>query len=104
MKTLHHFKMNTANADPAAGGSSGASNQDPNANQNPNADADKNAERVKELEAQLEKAKKDNTHLSSKVQSLGADIEKIRTQGLKSKEDYKTLSEALEKQDRKSVV
>lgn len=97
MKTLHHFKMDAANADTNGVGSP-TTNQDPNANKNQNPDADKAAERVKELEAALEKERKEKAALSTKVTTLAGDIEKIRTQGLKSKEDYKTLSEALEKQ------
>lgn len=98
MKTLHHFKMNSANADQTGGGSSTNSNPDQTATQTQSTETDKSVERMKELEMALEKEKKVNTQLSSKVQTLSSDIEKIRTQGLKSKEDYKTLSESLEQQ------
>lgn len=84
------FRMDTA-----SGGEGGAGTGTGNTTPDANAEA---ANKIKELEAALEKERKEKTGLAGKISSLSSDIEKIRTQGLKSKEDYKTLSESLEAQ------
>lgn len=84
--------------DSASGGEGGTGSGDQNKNDNGNQGGgdDAAAKRVKELEAALSSAAKEKDSLSKKVNELNSSIEKMRNDGLKSKEDYKTYSEALE--------
>lgn len=93
MKTIHWFRMSPEGGDGNSGGGGGDSGQGGGA-----AGGDDAAKaKIQELEAALAAERKAKSDLSSKVSTLSGEIQKIREQGLRSKEDYKTLAETMEK-------
>lgn len=96
MKTIWFPFKQSPSGDEGGGGSPGSTTTDNTKNENSGGGEDA-TKRIKELEAQLASANKEKETLGKKASTLAQDLEKIRTEGLKSKEDYKTYSEALEK-------